>query len=146
MQQEFTTAYGKLFIDDDSIRIVNKNSWQKFRSIIRIIAPLFFAAALFDKLMQEPSPKRNFKIVIYGLLMLMSSGPLIYAIFIRNFSNRIPLSKIKSYKILEDEFVNQTRVSLQLTSGRGQRIIFLKANDEAEHFTSFLSELLSKSS
>ena len=77
-------------------------------------------------------------LLLWGLIMLFHLPALYDVLFKRSYASRIPLSRIKSYKIEDDHYGIQTEVTLYLKNGRYKKIISRKLENQHVPFTEFL--------
>ena len=109
--------------------------------------PVLFATRFVFYLLEEPSPKRNVGVVLFGCLVvlhvLLNSGEIYKFLFKRSFRNRIPINKILSVRTEDDPNELEVHLFLQLPSGRERKITFRKLENQHEALALALSEYLS---
>ncbi|MDQ3278948.1 MAG: hypothetical protein M3Q06_11520 [Bacteroidota bacterium] len=144
MQQEFISSYGKVVLENRVLFVrklkpsltFSEGSWVLFR--------VFIVARFVIYLFEDDSPKRNASLVVLGLLSLFYGfelGSKLYKMLTKqSFANRIPLQKIKSYRLEEDTNGLEVHLFLQLHTGRERKIAFRKLEKQHEELMIILAQ------
>lgn len=147
MQQTFIFSYGKVILENGILYIRKTRPSLTVSQALNAILPVLFAARFVFYLMEDPSPKRNVGVVLFGCLMvlhvLLNSGSIYTFVFKRSFRKRIPIHKIISVRTEDDPNELEVHLFLQLASGRERKITFRKLENQHEAFVLALSEYLS---
>jgi hypothetical protein len=147
MQQTFVFSYGKLVLENGILYIRKTKPALTVSQTLNAFLPVIFAARFVFYLLEDPSPKRNVGVILFGCLVvlhvLLNSGELYKFLFKRSFRKRIPLHKIKATRTEDDPNELEVHLYLQLQSGRERKITFRKLENQHEAFVLALSEYLS---
>ena len=146
MKQTFFTAYGKAVIENHTLFIQNTKSVPSSKWVLEILLPFLFIIQFVTLLVEDPSPKRNARLVLVGFVVffnLFVICPAVYKIlFRRSFARRIPLQKIVGFRTKDDPNELEVHVYLQLQSGKERKITFRKLEKQYEALTGSLSQHL----
>lgn len=142
MKQEFVYSEGKIFIERDVLYI--RNLTLRFsRSLAgNLLLPVCWTLFFLLNFLEEDRAKMYTRMLLLGF-MLVFQLPVLYAIiFRRSYAHRIPLKKIVSIEIAQDNIGLETYVRLRLKSGRTRQIPFRNLEDQVQPFTEFLSRYI----
>lgn len=141
MNQEFISSYGKVINERKILFIkilkprLSSDSWmgQWLWALLPVIA---IGISLFD----NNVVKKYVSVIFWTLLFWGNLKQLFELLFKRSFATRIPLSRITSYEIKQDEIGLETFVHLRLRSGRIRIIAFRTLEKQVEPFTELVSQ------
>src|SRR5918993_4245468 len=139
MKQEFVTLYGRAIIEKDTLYL--RSPYLPFEKTAfaqvgyRLAFPLIFILQFF----RSEGPKMYVGLLLWGIIMLFHLPALYDVLFKRSYASRIPLSRIRSYKIEDDHHGIQTEITLYLKNGRYRKILFRKLENQHVPFTEFIS-------
>ena len=135
MKQEFITARGKLFIDDE--KLVIRNYKLKNRSDMYWMG-LMALVCLYRLEKDSPIAMLNYLLLgIIGFILLLS---LIEVLFIYSWKNKIRLQEIVTYKVTNDQVGLETMVTLKLRSGKQKEILFRTHEQQLQPFLELISQ------
>jgi hypothetical protein len=139
MKQKFITSEGKVVIEKD-VLFIKSIDMRLSRSMLgKLMYPLC-ALILFIVQFFDDSESRYFRMVLWGIVVLINLHIFYEVLFQRSYSSRIPLNKIVSWEVKPGEVELEMKVHLHLRSGRYREIIFRQAEHQYEPFTEFLSQ------
>jgi hypothetical protein len=139
MRQDYITSTGIVTIEKNIVYIRRKIGGLNYKLLFEFLVPLVFITRFVFKLSEDPSPGRSMGVFVYGLGSLLTIVPLLYTLFRKSFSNRIPIQKIQAYKIEEDPNGLEIHLILRLNSGRERIISFRKLEHQLEAFVAALA-------
>ena len=129
------TLYGKAIIDRETLHL--RSPYLPFgeTAFALIGLELLYALALIISIFfKQDGPGKYISILAFSFLLL-TRFPNMYEKFLkRSYSSRIPLSKIRDYKVEDDHHGIQTEITLYLENGRYKKIIFRKLENQYEAF------------
>ena len=147
MQQTFIFSYGKVVLENGVLYIRKTSPSLTVSQALNALLPFIFATRFVFYLLEDPSPKRNVGILLFGCLMvlhiLLNSGEFYRFLFKRSFRKRIPITKIIATRTEVDPNELEVHLYLQLQSGRERKITFRKLEHQHEALVLALSEYLS---
>lgn len=131
--------YGRASIEKDVLYL--RSSYLPFEKTAfaqigyRLAFPLIFILQFFS----SEGPKMYVGLLLWGIIMVFHLPALYDVVFKRSYASRIPLSRIRSYRIEDDHHGIQTEVTLYLKNGRYRKLIFRKLENQHVPFTEFIS-------
>lgn len=147
MHKTFIFSYGKVILENGILYIRKTKPSLTVSQALNALLPVLFATRFVFYLLEEPSPKRNVGVVLFGCLVvlhvLLNGGEIYKFLFKRSFRNRIPINKILSVRTEDDPNELEVHLFLQLPSGRERKITFRKLENQHEALALALSEYLS---
>jgi hypothetical protein len=138
-QQEFVTLYGKAIIERDTLFLRTFDVPFTRTNFFRVCYALSFIVVFVLGFLRDDGPKKYVFLLGWGLMILLRVSELFEVFFRRSYSNRIPLSRIRSITTEPDQFNLNTDVRLHLASGRYRIIPFRTMEKQYEPFVEFIS-------
>ncbi len=144
MKKEFVTLYGKAIIERDILYF--KSMYLPFSktAFARIGFEFAFIILFLLQFFRDPGFKMYVGILMCGILFLFRIPILFDVLFKRSYASRIPLQKIKSVTIIDDNFGLLILATLHLTNGRYKKIAFRKLENQYEPFAEFISQFITQ--
>jgi hypothetical protein len=145
MKQEFVTLYGKAIIERDILHIRSTEMPFSKTVLAQLLMPLLFVGVFIMQFFREEGPKRNLGIVLWGILMLIRLPEIFNMLVRRSYALRIPLQRIKSIKIDEEEPLGlNVSITIHLRNGRYRKLVFRKLEQQYEPFIETITQYITQ--
>jgi hypothetical protein len=145
MQQQFITSRGKAVIERDILYINNIKADPVFA--FNLLQLIIVCAWLLSEMTGLGHDVLSIPAEIGGTILILNIFnivPIFKFLFKKCLSNRIPLHRIISYEIKEDDNGLENEVILHLRSGRYKSIAFRKLEKEDERFLEIISQTIAQ--
>lgn len=141
MKHEFVTLYGKAVIERDVVYIRSVDIPLSKTSLAIISYNLLWIVVFVMQFFREEGPRKYIGIVLFGVLFLSRFREVYDALIKRSYASRIPLDRIRSVTIEEQEHIGlNVDVILHLKSGRYKKIVFRKLEGQYQPFIGLVSQ------
>ena len=144
MKQEFVTLYGKATVERDVLFIRNLDLPFTKTSLFQFFYEATFAGIFILAFFKTDGPHKYISILGWGFLLLSRLPQWYDLLFRRSYSNRIPLSRIRSVSIENDQYGLNSFVQLHLDKGRYRKIPFRTMEKEYINFIEAITERITQ--
>jgi hypothetical protein len=139
MAQEFVTVYGKAVIERNVLFIRSFDVPITRTAVAMLFLEICYILVFIVHLFGNEGPFYYVGIVVWGSLLAFRTPEIYDALIKRSYSSRIPLNRIQSATLSDDNFGLQTYVTLHLKNGRYRKIIFRKLENQYNAFIEAIS-------
>ena len=139
MRSEFITTGGKIVLERDTLFIRNINTGFHHTLAYELAMPLVYMVVAIFRLCTVETPFDYVAGAVFVILAIGHSRPLYDVLFLRSLSNRIPLKRIRSFELIDNDALHTTMV-LKLQNGRYKKISFRLLEEQYQPLAELLSQ------